>query len=113
MHWRQQPPCPTLLLTGRGFLCLPRFKREGGEVELLWINPPGKERRVCRSVGSTHLVTSTHGWLGKLLAQRLERAPQPLFRPHLGWSPQTGSAFPAQGGLSWLKGSCYPDRCKI
>lgn len=100
MHWREQRSCPTLL-TGRGFLCFHRFKRERGEVELLWINPhpPGKERRLCRSVGSTHLGTFTHGWLGKVLAQRLARAPQTLLKPHLGWSLQTESASPAQGGF--------------
>lgn len=98
IHWREQRPCPTLL-TGRGFLCLHRFKRERGEVELLWINPPGQERRVRRSVPSTHLVTFPHGWLCKLLAQSLERVPQPLLKAHLGWSPRTESAFPAQGGF--------------
>lgn len=98
MHWREQRSCLPLL-PGRGFLCLHRFKRKRGDVKSLWINPPGKERTVWRAAGSTHLVAFAHGWLGKVLAQGLERAPQPPLKPHLGWSLQNASAPTAHRGL--------------
>lgn len=65
-------------------------------MELLWIYPREKEKKVCKPVGSTHLVTFPHGGLCKILDQGLERADQPVLKPHLGWRLETGSVSQEQ-----------------